>query len=76
MSLVSEINMCNNSGCMTAEQIKIFKAMSPADKLNLAASFYAASRDLKAASLRALRPGISEKEVQSKTREFFLYAAN
>ncbi len=61
---------------MTAEQIKIFKEMPPADKLQLAASFYFASRDLKAASLRALRPGLSEQEVQAKTREFFLYATN
>lgn len=61
---------------MTPEQVKIFRAMSPVDKLNMAARFSFASRNLKAASLRALRPGSSETDIQEKTRKCFLYAAD
>jgi hypothetical protein len=60
---------------MTSEQVKIFQAMSAVEKLKLAARFYLASLALKAASLGMLRPGSSEKEIQEKTKELFLYAA-
>jgi len=37
---------------MTPEQVKIYRAMSPRDKLALAAQFNVAARDLKASGLR------------------------
>jgi len=60
---------------MTPEQIKIYRAMSPRDKLVLAAQFNASARDLKARGLRLLHPDWSEEEIQKKVRELFLYAA-
>lgn len=61
---------------MTPEQIRIYKAMSPAEKLELIAKFNSAARELKAASLRMLHPEWPEKDVQEKVRELFLYASN
>ncbi len=60
---------------MTPEQIKIFKAMSPADKLSLAVQFYYDARRLKARSLETLHPEWTKEQVQKKVKELFLYAA-
>ena len=61
---------------MTAEQTRIYRNMSPAQKLSLAAMFYLASRRLKASGLMAQHPEWSEQEIQNKVREMFLYAAD
>jgi hypothetical protein len=61
---------------MTPEQVRIYAAMPPAEKLRLAARFHAAARELKACALRAQHPGWTEATIQKKVRELFLYAAN
>ncbi len=61
---------------MTPEQIKIFKAMPPARKLQLAGQFHDAARKLKARGLRAQHPDWPEERIEARVREIFLYAAN
>ena len=61
---------------MTSEQVKIFRAMSPARKLNLAGQFHYAARKLKDRGLRALHPDWSNAQIEERVREIFLYAAN
>ena len=59
---------------MHPEQKRIFRAMSPAEKLRIAQELYYSARRLKAAALRSWHPEWSEEEVQRKVREIFLYA--
>ena len=61
---------------MTPEQVKIFRGMSPARKLELAAEFYFASRALKAHALRAQHPEWSNEEIDKRVKELFLYAGD
>ena len=61
---------------MTSEQIVIFKAMSPARKLELAAWFHASARRLKTHALRAQHPDWSDERIARRVAELFLYAAN
>lgn len=60
---------------MTPEQVKIYRAMSPARKLELAGRFNLESRHLKAQALRAQRPEWTEDQIRNRVRELFLYAA-
>jgi hypothetical protein len=60
---------------MTPEQVAIFKTMTPARKLELAAQFNAASRELKTCALRAQHPDWSEEQIRKRVRELFLYAS-
>jgi len=59
---------------MHPEQKRIFEAMTPEQKLRAALALYRSARDLKAAGLRAQHPHWSEKEIEEKVREIFLYA--
>ncbi len=59
---------------MHPEQVRIFRAMSPERKLDLASALYFAARELKAAALRAGHPDWSEDQIQEKVREIFFYA--
>jgi len=59
---------------MHEEQIKIFKAMSPARKLELAAEFNRAARNLKSQSLKLQHPDWTTGQIAQKVREIFLYA--
>ena len=61
---------------MTPEQVSIFKAMSPARKLDLAGQFCQAARQLKARGLRAQHPDWPAAKIESRVREIFLYASN
>jgi hypothetical protein len=61
---------------MHPEQIRIFRTMSPARKLELAAEFYLAARELKRQSLKAQHPDWTDERVQQEVRELFLYAAS
>ena len=61
---------------MHPEQITLYKAMSPAQKLKLAADFNQSARDLKAAALKQFHPEWSEEQVQKKVRDLFLYASS
>ncbi len=59
---------------MTPEQIQIYRAMPPRDKLALIAQFNDSARDLKARGLRMLHPDWSEADIRKKVKELFLYA--
>ena len=48
--------------------------MTPERKLEIAVMLYHSARKLKAAALRARHPDVSEKEIQAKLKEAFLYA--
>ena len=61
---------------MHPEQVRIFKAMSPARKLELAAAFYFAAKHLKRQGLKLQHPDWTEERVEQKVREFFLYAGS
>jgi len=61
---------------MHPEQVRIFKAMPPSRKLELAANFYFAARQLKAQGLRMQHPDWTDEQVRCKVRELFLYAAS
>jgi len=60
---------------LTARQIEIYRSMPPGRKLELAAEFNRAARELKAAALRSQYPQWSDEQVRRKVRECFLYAA-
>ena len=61
---------------MHPEQQKIFKSMSPEKKLELASRLYDSAKELKSASIRQQHPSWTEKEVEKKVREIFLYASS
>jgi hypothetical protein len=56
------------------EQKRIYQAITPEQKLMIAANVYHSARTLKAAGLRDQHPDWSEKKIQEKVREIFLYA--
>ncbi|MGD0949670.1 MAG: hypothetical protein ABSA52_19860 [Candidatus Binatia bacterium] len=56
------------------EQRRIFRRMTPQQRLRAAFRLYWSARQLKEASLRTFRPELSEAEIRAKVREFFLYA--
>ena len=57
---------------MTPEELRIVRAMTPAEKLAAAEQLYWSARALKAAALRAQHPDWSEEEICRKVREIFL----
>lgn len=60
--------------CLDSEQLRIIKAMTPAQRLDAADMLYQTAWKLKAAGLRAHHPDWSEDQVQAAVREAFLYA--
>lgn len=59
---------------MHPEQKRIYQSMTPEQKLMIAANLYHAARALKSAGIRDQHPDWSEKKIQEKVREIFLYA--
>jgi hypothetical protein len=59
---------------MHPEQKKIFQAMTPEQKLRAAMNLYHSARKLKAAALKQQHPDWTEKQIEQKVREIFLYA--
>jgi hypothetical protein len=59
---------------MHPEQKRIYKSMTPEQKLRVASDLYHTARAPKAAGLRKHHPEWSEKEIQEKVREIFLHA--
>ena len=59
---------------MHPEQKKIYKSMTPEQKLNASLKLYYSAWELKAAGLRELYPDLGEEEIQKKVKEIFLYA--
>ena len=59
---------------MTPDELRILRALSPAQKLAAAERLYWSARELKAAALRAQHSDWSEDEIRHKVREIFLLA--
>ena len=59
---------------MHPKQVEIFRRMTAAQKLGLAARFHRDARSLKAAGLRMLHPDWTDERVDKAVREAFLYA--
>jgi len=60
---------------MHPEQIRIFRAMSPAKKLEIAHALYLMARQLKEAGIRMAHPEWTDEQVKRKLREYFVHAA-
>lgn len=58
---------------MTPAEIRILRAMTPAQKLAAAEDMYRAARAIKAAALRRQHPDWSEEEIRRKVRDIFLH---
>lgn len=56
------------------KQREIFRSMTPEQRLHAAVRLYWSARHLKEASLRTFRPELSEAEIRTAVRDFFLYA--
>ena len=56
------------------EQVKAFRAMTPAQKLDVAQQLYWSARDLKEAALRRLHPEWTEERVKEEARKAFRLA--
>ena len=59
---------------MNAEQKKVLRTKTPAEKLALAEDLYLTAREVKAASLRAFHPDWTEEQIARKVRGIFLAA--
>ena len=60
----------------TAKQIqsRIISQLTPEKKLELSLNLYFNARELKTAAIKKFYPNLSEKEVNQKVKEIFLYA--
>lgn len=61
---------------MHSQQIRIYKSMAPEQKLQIALRLYYSARRLKLESLRVQHPDWTERALDEKVRELFLYARN
>jgi hypothetical protein len=57
------------------EQIRIWKRMSPAEKLQLANSLYWSAWEAKGEWLRQIHPSWKVEQIEEKVRDIFLHAA-
>jgi len=58
---------------LTPHEVAIFKAMSPAKKLDLIANMYFQAHALKKAGLKMQHPDWTDEQIEAKVREIFLY---
>jgi len=59
---------------MDPKQIELYRSMSPSQKIRIALRLYYSAWQLKEAGLRLHHPDWTQKELQEKTKEIFLYA--
>jgi hypothetical protein len=59
---------------MHPEQKKIYMAMSPENKLQVALSLYYSAKNLKQAALALEHPNWSEKKIKQEAKKIFLNA--
>jgi len=59
---------------MHPEQKKIFLAMTPEKKLQVALGLYYSAKEIKVAGLKRQHPEWSMEKINQKAREIFLYA--
>jgi hypothetical protein len=55
-------------------RIQAVKAMTPAQKLEIATALYWSARELKAAGVRRLHPDWTEVQIQAEVRRIFMHA--
>ena len=55
-------------------QIKAYKSMTPAQKLDVSLKLYHSAKALKAAALKQQHPDWSAEAIKKKVNEIFLYA--
>lgn len=59
---------------MHPEQLRIYRAMTPAQKLEVVRGLYNTAWQFKAAGLRLQHPEWTEEQIESKVREIFINA--
>jgi hypothetical protein len=59
---------------MHPQQRRIYQSMTADQKLRIALRLFYSARQLKLADLRGQNPDWTEKEIQEKLRQIFLYA--
>lgn len=61
---------------LTPQEIAIFKAMSPAQKVALMEEMWYQARTLKKAGLKMQHPNWTDEELEAKVRKIFLYGTD
>ena len=61
-------------GNLHPEQIRIWKGMSPREKLQIANSLYWSARETKAGWLRQIHPSWTEEQIEKTIQDIFLHA--
>ena len=61
---------------LTSQEIAIFRAMLPAQKLTLMTRMYFDARTLKKAGLKMQHPDWTNEQIEVKVREIFLYGTD
>ena len=56
------------------EQLRILRAMTPAQRYQIMVDLYNYARELKTAGIKMQHPEWTEEEVEAAVREVFLYA--
>jgi len=56
------------------EQMRILKAMTPAQRYQIMVDLYNTARELKTAGVRMLHPEWTDEEVEAEVRRIFLHA--
>jgi len=69
---VKKRNTINNF--LHPEQIRIWRGMSPREKLQIANSLYWSARETKAAWLRQIHPSWTEEQIEKTIQDIFLHA--
>jgi hypothetical protein len=59
---------------MHPEQIKIYKSMTPVQKLDISIKLYQSAKALKTAAIKEQHPDWSEEKIKKTVNEIFLYA--
>jgi len=59
---------------MHPEQTKIYRSMTPAQKLDVSMKLYQSAKAFKAAAIKEQHPDWNEEKIKKKVNEIFLYA--
>ena len=59
---------------MHAEQKKIYRSMTPGQKLDVSIKLYQSAKALKTAAIKEQHPDWSEEKIKKTVNEIFLYA--
>jgi len=59
---------------MHSEQKKIYRSMTPAQKLDVSIKLYQSAKTLKTAAIKEQHPDWNKEKIKKKVNEIFLYA--